>query len=103
MPRTKTEKKSTKYLKVKKGSGKFLIMKINRKEMPTIDRMLKAESRIALKQEFGITLPDDVDWPTSKGRYSDRLKVLLQFIEKEGQKNLKYEDVKGGSCEEVSL
>ena len=91
MTRTKQEKKSTAHLKVKKGAGERLTLKINRQEMPMIDSMLKAESRLALRRDFGITLAEDVDWPTSNSRYSERLKVLQQYLAHEGQKKLQAE------------
>ena len=94
MARIKSGKTSTKHLKVKKGDGEFLALRLNREEHPLLDKILKAENRLTLKREFGIVLDDDTDWPTSYGRYSDRMKVLLEYLVKEGQKNLK--DQSGG-------
>ena len=66
MATVKSGKKSTKHLKVKKGGGEFLSCKFNRQENPMLDRIMKAENRVVLRREFGITLADDTDWPTTR-------------------------------------
>ena len=87
----KSGKTSTKHLKVKKGAGEFLALRLNREEHPMLDKILKAENRLTLKRDFGITLSDETDWPTSYGRYSDRLGVLLEYLVNEGQKKIQSE------------
>jgi len=99
VPRIKADKKSSKHLrKIKKGSGEYLALRIIREEHPMIDQILKAENRMVLKRDFGIALPDDTDWPTSYGRYSDRMAVLLEFIAREGQQRLQQKMAEDDSC-----
>lgn len=76
---------STEHLKgIKKGQAPTYTLKIDRNEHPEIDEILKAENRMILKKNFGISLNDDEDWP-SEGRFSDRMIVLLKHLLGQGE------------------